>query len=121
MKNPLLASLGARPPTFRPILFRTFPLLLAGFIGLSLPVTVVHAQPASYETEGEEPLTRGPVHEAFAPVVSYNSEPGLIVHTRPPELIEELPPEEKPEGDDVAWIPGYWGWDDERNDFVWIS
>ena len=21
----------------------------------------------------------------------------------------------------VAWIPGYWAWDDERNDFLWVS
>ena len=21
----------------------------------------------------------------------------------------------------MAWIPGYWAWDDERNDFLWIS
>ena len=27
----------------------------------------------------------------------------------------------KPEGDDVAWIPGYWFWDDERNDYLWVS
>lgn len=32
-----------------------------------------------------------------------------------------LPPDQKPEGDDVAWIPGYWAWDDERNDFLWVS
>ena len=21
----------------------------------------------------------------------------------------------------MAWIPGYWAWDDERNDFLWVS
>src|SRR5439155_20762955 len=26
-----------------------------------------------------------------------------------------------PEGDNVAWIPGYWGWDEEAEDFVWVS
>ena len=100
---------------------RTFVALIACFIGLSLPVATGRAQSSDHETEGEEVLTRGPVHEAFAPVVSYNPAPGIVVQARPPGLIEELPPEEKPEGDDVAWIPGYWGWDNERNDFLWIS
>ena len=66
-------------------------------------------------------LTRGPVHEAFAGIVSFNPEPGVIVEKVPPELIEELPPGERPEGDNITWIPGYWAWDDERSDFLWIS
>ena len=32
-----------------------------------------------------------------------------------------MPPLQRPEGKNVSWIPGYWGWDDERNDFLWIS
>ena len=39
----------------------------------------------------------------------------------PPEAIEEVPPEQRPEGDNVAWIPGYTAWDDERGDFLWVS
>ena len=27
---------------------------------------------------------------------------------------------EKPEGE-VVWIGGYWGWDEDRQDFVWVS
>lgn len=37
------------------------------------------------------------------------------------EAIEEVPPEQKPTGDNVDWIPGYWAWDDERTDFLWVS
>ena len=66
-------------------------------------------------------LTRGPVHEAFAGTVSYNPESGVIVAKAPPEAIDELPPETRPVGDNINWIPGYWGWDDERGDFLWIS
>lgn len=73
------------------------------------------------DTQGAEVLTRGPVHEAFAGIVSFNPEPGDIVEKAPPAAIEELPPEERPEGDHITWIPGYWAWDDERNDFLWIS
>jgi hypothetical protein len=75
-------------------------------------------------TEGEDGvqvLTRGPVHEAFAETVSFDPQPGVVVARAPPEAIEELPPEQRPEGANVAWIPGYWGWDDERRDFLWIS
>jgi len=71
--------------------------------------------------EGVEVLTRGPVHEAFAETVTFNPEPGIVVPKAPPAAIEEVPPEQKPEGENVAWIPGYWGWDDERNDFLWVS
>jgi hypothetical protein len=30
-------------------------------------------------------------------------------------------PDQRPEGANVTWIPGYWAWDDERNDFLWVS
>lgn len=73
------------------------------------------------ESDEAEILTRGPVHEAFAGTVSFNPEPGLIVDKKPPALIEELPPEQELEGDNVTWIPGYWGWDEDQNDFLWIS
>ncbi|MEX2560768.1 MAG: hypothetical protein WD403_12680, partial [Pirellulales bacterium] len=80
------------------------------------------ARPAAADAEeGVEVLTRGPVHEAFADTVTFDPEPGIVVPRAPPAAIEELPPEQRPEGDDVAWIPGYWAWDDERSDFLWVS
>ena len=42
--------------------------------------------------EGIEVQTRGPVHEAFAEVVSLEPEAGIIVGEEPPPPIEELPP-----------------------------
>ena len=71
--------------------------------------------------DGVQVLTRGPVHEAFAETVTFDPEPGIVVPKAPPAAIEELPPDQKPEGANVAWIPGYWGWDDERSDFLWVS
>ncbi|MEO8614249.1 MAG: hypothetical protein ABI600_03850 [Luteolibacter sp.] len=71
--------------------------------------------------QGVEELTRGPVHEAFAATVSFDPEPGMFVKTAPPSLIEEVPPEQQLEGNNVTWIPGYWGWDEETTDFIWIS
>lgn len=79
------------------------------------------AQSPGDEVPGAEVLTRGPVHEAFAGMVTFNPEPGVVISKAPPEAIEEMPPEERPEGDNVTWIPGYWGWDDERSDFLWVS
>ena len=71
--------------------------------------------------DGVQVLTRGPVHEAFAETVTFDPEPGIIVPGMPPESIEELPPELRPEGENVAWIPGYFAWDEERSDFLWVS
>src|SRR5690242_18352860 len=71
--------------------------------------------------EGVEVLTRGPIHEAFASPITGEVEAGLVVAKQPPGDIEEVPPEYRPEGDDVIWIPGYWAWEEERQDFVWIS
>jgi hypothetical protein len=80
------------------------------------------AQPVAADAEkGVQVLTRGPVHEAFAETVTFDPEPGIVVPKAPPAAIEEVPPEQRPEGAHVAWIPGYWGWDDERSDFLWVS
>lgn len=76
---------------------------------------------ASAIEAGVEELTRGPVHEAFAASVSFDPTPGILVRMAPPAMIEEVPPEQRLEGDNVSWIPGYWGWDEEQNDFIWIS
>jgi hypothetical protein len=76
---------------------------------------------AQSEPEGVEVLTRGPVHEAFAATINFKPTEGLIVAKVPPEAIQEVPPEQRPEGDNVTWIPGYWGWDDETDGFLWVS
>jgi hypothetical protein len=39
----------------------------------------------------------------------------------PPAPIQELPPDQKPAGQNIQWIPGYWGWDQTRTDFLWVS
>ncbi|WP_442509273.1 hypothetical protein SH528x_000839 [Novipirellula sp. SH528] len=75
----------------------------------------------SEQSEGVEYLTRGPLHEAFAEPYDANPEPSPVVQKQPPEPIDELPPEYRPDGKNVTWIPGYWSWDDEREDFIWVS
>jgi WXXGXW repeat (2 copies) len=77
--------------------------------------------PAPVEQEEIDLLMRAPLHEAFAEVPQTTPTPNPIVARKPPKDVEELPPEYKPEGENVVWIPGYWAWDEERNDFIWIS
>src|SRR5690348_14732200 len=54
---------------------------------------------------GVDVLTRGPVHEAFAQVVDVNPAPTPAVPKQPPDPIEELPPDQRPAGENVHWIP----------------
>src|SRR5262249_2984344 len=68
-----------------------------------------------------EVMTRGPVHEAYATPVTAGQSAGMIVPKQPAAPIEEVPPDMKPEGENAAWIPGYWSWDDDRKDFIWVS
>ncbi len=95
--------------------------LLVVLIGVSWGIAIGQAQQPDTDVPGAQVLTRGPVHEAFAGMVTFNPVPGIMVTKTPPDVIEEVPPEERPEGDNVTWIPGYWAWDDERSDFLWVS
>lgn len=92
---------------------------LGTYFGMDDPIA---AQRDRAEAEAEvQVLTRGPVHEAFAETVTFDPRPGIVVPKMPPDAIEELPPEQRPEGANVTWIPGYSAWDDERDDFLWVS
>jgi len=81
--------------------------------------------PAPVPDQGQDQsvqvLTRGPVHEAFAAPVVHDPKPGLVAAKEPPALVEEMPPDQKPAGQNIQWIPGYWSWDQSRNDYLWIS
>src|SRR5437016_4452541 len=80
-------------------------LLCVNFSGSQEPAPVKPGE----VPKGVEVQARGPVHEAFATPLT---EPkALPLHGKKPPLpIEELPPDEKPEGD-VVWIGGYFSWD----------
>ncbi len=68
---------------------------------------------------GVDVQTRGPVHEAFASPTT-DPQPSPLVQRKPPAQLDELPPEEKPDGN-VVWIGGYWAWDVDRQDYMWVS
>lgn len=76
---------------------------------------------STYAADGIEVLARGPVHEAYAEPSEREPKPSPVIPKEPPKAIEELPPDQKPQGDNVQWMPGYWSWDDEKKDFVWVS
>lgn len=86
----------------------------------------VNAQPGvdtdeiSATDPGVETLSRGPLHEAFAEPVLDRPVPTFIVPKEPPAAIDEIPPAEQLD-ERAVWIPGYWAWDDERQDFLWVS
>jgi hypothetical protein len=108
----------------------TLAALLAGMAAIFvLSQSVIWAEPAAgtgapaaaATAAGVEPLLRGPIHEAFATPTGIEPSAGMIVPKKPPEPINEVPPDVRPKGDHVGWIPGYWAWDDQDKDFFWIS
>src|SRR5215471_4572231 len=68
-----------------------------------------------------EVLTRGPIHEAYATSITQSPAAGPLIPKAPPQPIEELPPDQKPEGENIQWIPGYFAWEDDKSDYIWIS
>jgi hypothetical protein len=66
-------------------------------------------------------LDHGPIHEAFAEPIVMDPNARPTVDKEPPAPINEVPPDVKPEGNDVQWIPGYWMWSDDKHDFIWVS
>ena len=97
---------------------------LLGGVAVAVPLTPAPAQPPIQippaSPDGVEVLTRGPVHEAFASTAEMPTA-GPVVTQLPPNPVEELPPDQKPEGDNVQWVPGYWHFDEDRTDFIWVS
>ena len=107
------------------ITFQSFPwqraLAAAGILLAMGLLPVRAAEPAGSPNDGAEVLTRGPVHEAFAETITFKPTPGMLVPRAAPALIEELPPDQRPAGANISWIPGYWAWDSEGGSHIWVS
>jgi hypothetical protein len=88
------------------------------FVGIyfAIPAAACGQAPAA-----PEELARGPIHEAFGEPIMFDPKPGMIVSKQPPAPVDEAPTDMKPEGDNDIWIAGYWFWDDQRQDFIWVS
>lgn len=115
-------------------MFRYRHLVAAGAGAALLSATPLFAQleappdaPASPATADQavsaegEVYNRGPLHEAFATPSTNDPLESPVIPQAPPELIDEVPPDEQPVGDNIIWIPGYWAFDEELGDFLWVS
>lgn len=111
------------PAPLRAALFAGAACLLAAnaAVGQPLPPPVPEQAPAPQPDvpRGVEVQARGPVHEAFATPTA-EPRPTPPIARQPPAPLEEMPPEERPEGD-VVWVPGYWAFDDDRQEYLWVS
>jgi hypothetical protein len=88
--------------------------------GIFDQVAILKSEEAPVQ-EGVEPLAKGVIHEAFASPAVFTAQASVTVAKEPPQAIEEMPPEHKPDGDNVQWINGYFAYDEDRADFYWVS
>ena len=95
--------------------------LVVGSALFLLSGTIFAENGSTENDEGMEVLTRGPIHEAFADVSVDQAPSGPVISRPAPEPINEIPPEVRPEGNQIEWISGYWSWDEDQNDFIWVS
>jgi len=89
--------------------------------GVNLHAQTNAAIPQQQALPEPEVLEEGPIHEAFAEPLSLEVGELEVVPQLPPEPIQELPPDERPEGENVEWLPGYWAWSPDKENFVWVS
>ncbi|TVP97747.1 MAG: hypothetical protein EA381_14335, partial [Planctomycetaceae bacterium] len=108
---------------FRPPLLS----LITSFCLIAGGANSTHAQALDFgssttpEYDFGEELLRGPVHEAFAEQYNQDVMAGAQITVAPPPNVPEVPPQVRPSGDRIEWLPGYWFFDDDRNDFIWVS
>jgi hypothetical protein len=98
--------------------------LVVGLLGCLTLFASAQAPPAPQPElmlPNPEVLEQGPIHEAFAEPLALDQQQPEIVAKQPPEPVQEIPPAERPKGTNVVWIPGYFMWDQERADFIWVS
>ena len=96
-----------------------FPAPAGQAVAEPMPAGQPAAAPAAQD--GMQVLEQGPVHEAFAEPVVLEAAARVKVDRAPPDPVNEVPPEVRPEGANVEWISGYWMWSDQQNDFIWVS
>src|SRR5262245_56188772 len=77
--------------------------------------------PPPVPSEEGEVQGRGPVHEGYAQPPDSAPADAPVVTQKPPDPIPEVPPDQRPEGDNVIWTPGYWDWDADRGTFIWVT
>jgi hypothetical protein len=86
---------------------------------LPLPQSGAKPKPESSDSRVTV-IEKAPIHEGFAQPGAQIRGKGMTAPKAPPLPVNEIPPEPKPEGASMKWIPGYWAWDAERTDFIWV-
>jgi hypothetical protein len=76
-------------------------------------------KPPAVPDDEPEIDARGPIHEGFAQPSNSPAKAGPTAPKLPPKLVNERPPSVRPEGS--VWVPGYWFYDEDRKDFLWVS
>ncbi len=80
--------------------------------------------PRLQTTEGYDVVLAGPVHEAFMIPYDKRSHRDIdVVAEAPPESVREKQGSggSKFTGNNVEWISGYWAWQDDAAEYVWVS
>lgn len=81
-------------------------------------VIVAVVSTASLFGQDVQVVKEGPIHEAF---VTRDTEDFIldVLPVPPPAAINErIPPQTDRQ---AVWVPGYWCWDENRNDYIWMS
>lgn len=63
-------------------------------------------------------IKSGSLHEAFALQECDDIVMRSFAKQPPAPITEEVP---YSESEDFIWIPGYWAWSEERQDYIWVS
>jgi hypothetical protein len=82
------------------------------------PLPPVANPPAATGARASEP--REMLHEALQSARERPEAARVHVRREPPASIVERPSGRRP-GARAQWVPGYWEWDAERNEFVWMG
>lgn len=80
---------------------------------ISLCLCLVTALQAGIDSR----VDRKPIHEAFVTKITAPI-PIEVIAERPPAPRSETPPPQP--SSEMIWIPGYYSWDREANEFVWV-
>ena len=116
--SPILFSQEARPPETPPAKLDKG--IFDQFL-LALKTPDKEAPEPEADDEGVEPLGKGRVHDAFATPAVFSAQANPIVPKEPPAPVDEMPPDQKPEGSNVQWIRGYFAFDDDKQSYYWVS
>jgi hypothetical protein len=88
-----------------------------------VPLPLPGGKPAPKVSSSDAPvvvLDKGPIHEGFVQPGAQVRGKGITAPKAPPLPVDENPPLATLESAGMQWISGYWAWDGQRKDFIWV-